>query len=175
MAKHGKKGYRRYLKGKIDIALALGTLATKDLVLQAEAGVLDEPAYLSSVKGTWSLDGFQNIQGDGPVIVGVAHSDYTVAEIEEWIENTGSWTRGDKVQQETARRFIREVGVFTADSASTETAVLNDGKPITTKCGWVLVTGQTVKVWAYNAGADALSTGGVVHVLGHANLWPSGK
>lgn len=173
MAKHGRR--RPYLAGRIDITLIVGALATKDVTVQVETGVLEESAWLSSVKCVWSMNGFTEVVGDGPLYVGVAHSDYSGAEIEEWIENTGSWARGDKIAQEMSARKIRQVGIFDSDASSAAGLDhLNDGRPITTKCGWNLTTGDTVKMWVYNAGAGGVTSGAAMHVLGHANLWPSG-
>ena len=112
---------------------------------------------------------------DGPIMAGVCHSDYTNTEIEEWIEQGASWDQGDMVAQEEARRKIRLVGVFntTGPGAQGAASVLNDGRPITTKCKWQLTTGDTVKFFAYNQGSGALAAGAVLHVNGHANLWPN--
>ncbi len=107
-------------------------------------------------------------------MVGVAHPDYTSAEIEEWIENLGSWEEANMVQQEIGRRRIRRVGVFEDPDDPTSAVVLNDGKPIRTKCGWMLTTGQGLRMWAYNMGLVALATTDPnVHIEGHCNLWPA--
>ncbi len=138
--------------------------------------VLTEEAFLSSVKATWSLNKWTSGADDGPILVGVCHSDYSDAEIEAWIENTGSWETKDKVQgREIGRRLIRRVGTFRSQGGDTGDTnyVLNDGKPIHTKCGWMLSTGQTLKVWAYNQGGSALATTDpAVRAEGHANIWP---
>lgn len=173
MAKHGRRKFRAYLKGRVDITLPLTALGTKLVKSAATAGVLDETAWLSSVRATYTLTDFTAAAGDGPIYVGVAHSDYSNLEIEAWIENAGSWTRGDKISQEIGRRKIRQVGIFDSPDTVDDQVHLNDGKPITTKCGWMLQTGQTVRIWAYNSGVGTLTTGSAVIVLGHANLWPS--
>ncbi len=162
------------MKGTINHSLSLGTLAGLTLTSSDLADVLVEKAWLSSIKATWSLKDFTPNTDDGPILVGIAYSDYTSAEIEGWIENSGSWTEGDMVQQrEISRRFIRKVGTLSGDQNALHTDVLNDGKPIRTKCGWMLRTGQTVKVWAYNEGTSALATTTPkVKLFGHANLWP---
>ncbi len=51
---------------------------------------------------------------------------------------------------------------------------MNDGKKIHTKCGWYLATGQTLRLWIYNLGAQSLSGTGnnTVHGRGVAHLWP---
>ncbi len=175
LAKHTpKRKYRRYLKGIIDTELSLGTLAAKDVTLAAVGDTVKERTWLSSVKGSWSLTDFSNNAGDGSITVGIAHSDYSSAEIEAWIENTGSWDEGDLVNQEVAKRKIRMVGTFETDDLGTVSgSVLNDGKNITTKCGWILNAGQTIAIWAYNNGDSALDTTvPSVFLKGHANLWP---
>ncbi len=178
MAKRGRRRkFRRYLRGQVDEDGDVGTLAGETLVGFTLIDVVEEKAWLSSVKLIWALDNVTAATNNaGPLVVGVCHSDYTAAEIEAWMEATNSWKQGDKVAQEKARRFIRRVGIFPgADSGSPEIAhVLNDGRPIHTKCGWMLTTGQTLKIWAYNAGTGAYATTApVLHVQGHCNLWPA--
>ncbi len=164
---------RAYLRGAINHKLSLTTLASKVVVGSAVADTLTNKAWLSSVKATWSLKNLTDGPTVGPIVVGIAHSDYTDSEIEAWIENTESWETKDKVGQEVARRKIRRVGVFRTPNIALETAVLNDGRMVNTKCNWMLEIGQTVKVWAYNSGAtDVGTTVPDLRVEGHANLWP---
>ncbi len=166
---------RRYLRGAVNHKLQLSTLGAKVVIGSNITDVLAEEAWLSSCKLIWSLNKWTSGADDGPVLVGVAHSDYTDAEIEAWIENSGSWETDNKVQQEVARRKIRTVGQFRATEGDTGKTnyVLNDGKPITTKCKWMLGTAQTLKVWAYNAGGSPLATTDpAVRAEGHCNLWP---
>ncbi len=175
MAKRkGRRKFRRYIKGRIDFSLSLSTLGPFVVIGGTIADVLEEKAWLSSVKATWALIDFTLGTADGPIWVGVAHSDYTDAEIEAWIEAQNTWKSGDKIAQEIGRRLIRQVGVFANLSTATAGSdVLNSGRPIRTKCGWMLTTGQTIKFWAYNSGSGTLTTGALVHVNGHANLWPA--
>ncbi len=164
----------RYIKGAIDETLDLGTLASKTLIANVFDETVEERTRVSSIDATWSLADFTPGAGDGPILCGVAHSDYSAAEIEEVIENTGSWTEGSKTEQEIAKRLVRIVGVFTeADAAASINQVaLNDGLPIKTKLNWILNGGDTLKVFAYNMGDSALATTDPdLHVYGHANLW----
>ncbi len=173
MAKHGRRGrkYCPYLKGKVNIVNVLATLVVKDVIATVKTGVLDEAAWLSSVKAVWSMAGYTLVFGDGPIYVGICYSDYSGVEVEEWIENTSSWTRGDKIVQEIGRRQIRQVGIFDSDAdLAVGIDYLNDGEPITTKCNWALQTGQTIKAWAYNNGTGAMTDGCAITTLGHANL-----
>lgn len=174
MAKHGsRRKFRKYLKGQIDHDMDLGTLSGQTVISEPIADTLSEQAYLTSVKCAWALDNFTSSTNDGPILVGVAHSDYTSAEIEAWVENANSWESSDLIGQEIAKRRIRRVGILRGPATSALTSRLNEGKMITTKCGWMLNTGQTVRIWAYNMGAGNLdTTDPVVHTEGHANLWP---
>ncbi len=173
----GKGKFRRYLRGNINNVLALGTLAATTMI----SGVVDdnvtESCWLSSVVLRWNLSQFTPGNNDGPITVGIAHGDYSTAEIEAWYENTSSWEQGDLVAtREVGRRLCKVVGTFGTEGASDAQAwmALNNGRPIKMKCGWLLSTGQTVKVWAYNQGSSALATTDPqVIVSGHANLWPS--
>ena len=171
-----RRRFQKYLKGAVQATLNLGALAALDVVAAPLSDTVNERTWLSSLLASWSLSDFTSLVDDGPIRVGLAHSDYTSAEIEEWIENAGSWNEGDLVNQEIAKRKIRDVGVFRTEDATVDApaavATLNEGRPIRTKCGWILLQGQTVTIWAYNQGSSVLTTGSHVIVGGHANLWP---
>lgn len=168
------QNFTNYLRGSVDESLSLGTLAPLVVIGDNFDEVVEGRTRLSSIVAVYSLSNATPGAAIGPVLVGLAHSDYTDAEIEQWIETTGSWSRGDMVQtKEIAQRRIRKVGVFSSwvDGASA-IVVLNDGKPIKTKLNWQLEEGQTAKLWAYNMGGVAFATTDpVVKAQGHANLW----
>jgi len=173
MARHGRK-FRKYLRGNIHHKLQLGTLGAKTLIGSLVADTVVDTTWISSVKATWSMDAFTESTLDGPIQVGIAHSDYSDAEVEEWVENnTGTWDAGDLISQEIGRRKIRVVGLFKNPQSILETAELNDGLPVTTKAGWMLSPGDTIRIWAYNTGDGAVqATDPAVRAEGHANLWP---
>ncbi len=175
-----RKGSRRrrmtgYMKGMIEENLSLGTLASGVLVSDTWDEAVVERTLISSIKVTWSLDNLTPSQG--PFRFGVAHSDYTDAEIQEVIDNAGAWDPGNKISQEISKRLVRTIGVFASETVGSSTLniqdlVLNDGKPVTTKLNWMLQTGDTLKMWVHNRGADAVSvTVPVLKADGHANLW----
>jgi len=167
--KSSRRRRRRYLRGAINAVVTLGTLADQTLVSADVGDTVQERTFLSSVDTNWDLAG--HTVGEGPIMVGIAHSDYSDAEIEEVIENAGSWDEGDLVQQEVAKRKIRIIGVFGGDIADEP---LNDGKPVKTKCNWILTQGQTISLWAFNRSGGVLTTGASIRSIGHANLWPTG-
>ncbi len=162
----GKRRGRAWLKGTVLEGLALSTLATSTL-LSGSMSVVNERTYAASAWLQWSIRGLT--AGEGPIRVGLAHGDYSDAEIEAVLEATDSWNEGNLVAQEVARRKVREVGVFSGESTD---EVLNDGKPIKTALRWILLQGQTLKVWAYNASGATLTTGAVVGAAGHVWLQP---
>lgn len=177
MAKnHGKKRSRRmsgsYIKGIVDEELPLGTLAAKSLVRVPFDEVAAEKTFISSIVASYSMNNWTNVLEAGPILIGIAHSDYTAAEIEEVIENTGSWNRGDKIAQERSKRLIRIIGQFSTEGITGAKVSLNDGKPIKTKLGWSLNTGRGLSLWAYNLGVAAVATTDPnVFASGHCNLW----
>ncbi len=163
----------RYLRGSIDHTLQLSTLAAKDVIESQFTQTVNERTLISSVVAKYSMTAFTKSTGDGPIMVGLSHSDYNAAEIEEWIENSGSWNETDLVQREVAARKIRQVGIFENPVDEAATAVLNDGKPIKSKLNWIVLQGQSLNLWAYNMGSSALATTDpAVQCFGHANLWP---
>ncbi len=160
MVKH--KGRRApILKGNVGEVQALGTLASNTLIGSLFDEVVNERSFLLSLNAIWSIEDL--VAGDGPVLVGVAHGDYTDAEVEEVIENANSWNRGDLVQQEVARRKVRQVGTFMGGGES----VLNEGRMIKTPLKFIVNQGQTLRLWAYNASSATLNTGAIVTLAGH--------
>ncbi len=163
------KARRRYLKGNINVQLTIGTLADNTSVSTPVGDTVNERTLISSVVANYGLR--DQTPTEGPLVVGIAHSDYTTAEIEEYLENSGSWNEGDLVNQEIAKRKIRQIGEFPGNATE---EILNDGRPVKTKCNWILTQGQTIDVWVFNKSGGALTGGAELMFTGHANLWPTG-
>ncbi len=164
----------RYLRGNIDAVQPLATLGPVSLAKLDLSDTVSERTLISSIVATWSLNGWTPVTDAGPIVFGVAHSDYTATEIEEWMETGGMWAEGNKVSQEISRRKIRRIGVLQTPAAAEDSFVFNDGRPQKTKLNWILLGGQTLSTWAYNTGAAAVSgaTGADVRANGHVNLFP---
>ena len=175
LAKRGRSRRKmgKYIKGPLDLNIAGGTLASNTAVLGATPTVT-ERALVSSIVCEYSFAGFTGGDNIGPVSVGVAHSDYTLAEIEAVLELNTGWAEANKVGQEIAKRLVRRIGTFNVEAASAgETSVLNDGKAIKTKLNWIVNVGQGLNFWIYNNGSAAFATTDPnCHILGHANIWP---
>ncbi len=157
---HGKrrKGYR-YLP--VDESAAIGALATNVVGKSDLNSTVDNDMWFMSHRGPWSME--QHTPGEGPITVGLAHGDYTAAEIEECLEAQASWDEGDKVAQEQARRKVRTVGIFPGVAAL---EVLNDGRPIKTKLGFRVQIGETLSLWFWNKDSATLTTGTMIETQG---------
>ncbi len=168
----GRRSMSNYVKGNVDEELALGGLAASTLISVDFDETMIEAGRITSVVASWALSDWTAGAGDGPITFGLAHSDYSDAEIEQVIEASGSWDTGDKVAQEVNSRLVRIIGTFRSDTLSTtRMVVFNEGKMIKTKLNWKMTTGDTLSVWAFNNGSSALATGGIIFANGHANIF----
>ncbi len=123
-----------------------------------------EPYWLSSVRATYNLTDVT--AGEGPKTLIVAHSDYTDAEVAEWFNSVGAWDQGDLVALERARRKCRVIGTFTGITADEG---LNDNKPVTTKLGWRVDSGDTLQFGLLSE--VATTTGLELVIAGKINAW----
>lgn len=169
----GKGGRRRYNANFVVIrfsaSLPLLTLASNTVLLTglfggASAQINDRAVRLVSVDGYWAIRGVT--AGEGPIMVGVAHSDYSVAEIQECLTSNALDT-GDMISTERSRRLVRDVGQF-SNAGTNE--VLNDGRPKRTKVGITTPTGFDYSMWAWNKSGATLTTGAVLEVSGKAYI-----
>ncbi len=179
MARHkNRKGgkFRRYLKGIVDEQLSIGTLAGRTMAKADFDDTVVSRTLVSSVEAIYALSDVTLGENIGPLMVGLAHSDYSFGEIEQVIENLGSWDEGSLPEQEISKRKVRIIGIFQRFATVTGAIyTLNDGKPIKVKLNWMLLPGQTLSLWAYNLGSAAYaSTVPELDCQGHANLWPTG-
>ncbi len=171
----GRRKFRRYVRGQVNERMALGTLAGQTLIGAQYDESVNERTFVSSLVAVHSLQGMSISADDGPIMVGVAHSDYTDAEVEAFIENAASWNEGDLVGQEIGKRKVKIIGIFPSSGAvdANLPQLLNAGRLIRTKLKWILLQGQSLRQWAYNVGTSALATTDPIYdVEGHVNLWP---
>ncbi len=100
--------------------------------------------------------------GEGPLAVGIAHGDYSDAEILECLK-ADTLDLANKIEREQAKRLVRSVGYITGLDAD---GAMNDGKMIRVKSRFHLEEGQNMKFWVWNRSKGALSTGADVQVFG---------
>ncbi len=153
---------------RLEISQTLSTLANDTV---AKAAIHD----VSATRGVWSI--FCDITlamqgatpGEGPLYVGVAHSDYSVTEIKECLK-ADSLDFGNKIEREQAKRLVRDAGVF---MNITEDNTLNQGMPIRVKTGFYIEDGKSLDLWVYNKSGASLTTGSSVVCVGKHFVRPS--
>ncbi len=164
----------RYIKGPISMDIDLPTLAGLTGLIKVTSDQVSEKARVTSVDCSYALSGWTASDNVGPLMVGVMHGDYTLVELEEWIELTTGWDEGDLVSREISSRKIRKIGIFDVPATAGEAIALNEGESIKTRLNWPLRSGQGLYFWVYNTGGSAVvTTVPNVHVQGHANIFPS--
>ncbi len=158
--------HKRYPKGfaaiPVTALMSLGTLAD-GIVLDADIFSNDflESFWANSFHGTWSIR--NHTITEGPITVGMAHSDYTVTEILEKLVADEANNRGDMVAREQSRRKVRRVGAF--GGANTD-EVLNDGKLIKLALKFKIPNTMNLAMWARNQSGASLTTGTQVLING---------
>ena len=173
--RRGGRRNRRYIRGRLDEALSVAGLAAADVTSNNVDDTVLEKTLCTSIVVTVVWSDVNILTDSGPVEFGVAHSDYLSSEIEAYLENASSWNEGDRIQQEVSKRWIRSIGVFYEenDGDNSSWMALNGGLPMKVKLNWMLITGQTLKFWAYNHGTVAIAgSSDPIDIQGHANLWP---
>lgn len=136
--------------------LALGALADQT-VIKADLNDVDREQFLLSAKGVFSLAGLT--EGQGPILFGFAHGDYSVSEIAECINASAGWASADQIAQEQSRRKVRIIGEFSGNETD---ETLNDGQKVKTVLKFMLQEGQNLSIWAMNRSGGALTTGAVL-------------
>ncbi len=169
MARKGKRGRRSFPLRKVRVtsSTALGALAALDVVSGAITSAPTERIRVVSAHLSFSLADLTAT--DDGCEIGLAHGDYTAAEIEECLESQASIDAGDKIANEQANRLVRSIGTFSDTDTAGGSGDLNDGVPIKTKLNWVLQTGETLNIWARNGSGTVYTTGG--KILCNGVLW----
>ncbi len=164
-----KRRSRRFnlRKARIATSDSIGALASLDVI---EFGITDlatSSMRVISADLSFALTDMAAFIDDGQEF-GLAHSDYSAAEIEECLEATGSWNQTDKIAGERANRLVRSLGTFVSGGSSTDSSQsYNNGKPIHVKLNWPIGVGMGIVIWVRN-GSDTVYTSGTnIMVTGH--------
>ncbi len=160
--KYPRKGSFGLREVRFTKSLALSTLGSLIVIPLTLTGAADGAYRCVSVSVSWSIVGMT--AGDGPIVCGFNHSDYTVTEIKECLEISNSISVGLKVEQEKANRWVRPVGSLEESQDD-----LNDGRPIKTRLNWLMPIGKSVEMFAFNTGVAGMNTGAVLKCTG--SMW----
>ncbi len=169
------KPYRRRRRRQFNLRrvrlqseLAIGALAADDVISGAITVAGVGTMRFMSLKANWSIADLGAIIDDN-FQFGVAHSDYSSAEIEECLEAQAAIDIGDKVAQEQSNRLVRTIGVITGGDSQQSGIPFADGRLVKTKLNWLMSIGDTLNVWVRNGTAVIYTTGSLISVIG--DLW----
>jgi len=172
MARKGtSRGRRKFNLRQVRIFASgtIGALAALDVVSNPVTVTSLNPYRLISVHASYSLSDQGSTIDDGYEF-GLAHSDYTAAEVEECLEASASIDIGDKVAQEKSNRLVRSIGIITAGGPITAGGLnFNDGRKVRTKLNWKIGIGQTLNLWVRNGSGVVYTTGAKLLMAG--SLW----
>ncbi len=161
MAKHKRlRSFKsRVIAVQVDGGLALSTLGS-ETVLAADISPSEsvEGNTLFAISADLLLSLKNMTAGEGPIIVGCAHDDYSVVEIKEALE-ADNLDFTNKIEAERSRRQVRRWGQFSVLGAQ---EVLNDGRPLRVFIRVPLELGHNLKIFAYNKSGAPLTTGGAL-------------
>ncbi len=172
VAKNTKRRSRRFTLRRVRMAAAvtIGALASFDVVVSPITAVSANGYRLVSIKNVYSISGL-GAAIDDAFQFGVAHSDYSAAEIEECLEATAAIDVGDKVAQEQANRLVRTIGTVTGGGTNTAGSGIqyNSGNPVKTRLNWKIGIGDTLVGWVRNGSGVVYTTGAILSIQG--DLW----
>ncbi len=146
----------------------IGALNTLTVGVGPLTNVTTNPMRCISIDASWSLVDLGATADDGQEF-GVAHSDYTAAEIEACLESAGSIDIGDMLAQEVANRLVRSIGIMTESPGTGAGMGFNDGNPVKTRLNWAIGIGDRIQVWIRNGSGTIYTTGASLQTIG--NMW----
>ncbi len=137
----------------------LSTLAD-GAVLKNDVMTMGEDIFILSMD---TMDTIRaHTAGEGPIEVGWAHGDLSVAEIAEYLD-ADLTDPDDIIQKERASRPVRSTGIFPGLATN---EALNHGNKTRTKIMKSLGNGHTFSLWARNLSGATLTTGNFVSAVG---------
>ncbi len=170
MARTRRRRRRKFNLRKVRVAgfTNIGALAALDVISDPITNASTNPYRLVSIDIAWGLANLGATTDDGQEF-GIAHSDYTDAEIEECLEAQASIDVSDKVAQERANRLVRTIGQIVGNAGTGAGMNFNEGRPFKTKLNWYMGIGDLLQLWVRN-GSDTVYTTGA-RLTGVGNIW----
>ncbi len=147
---------------QVDVSLA--SLGTKTGILESVQAAVTRGGKLISTNIFGGIAGL--VEGEGPFLFGVMNADYTLAELEEYLELSGPLTPNDKIGVERASRgqFIRRIGVIGPGIAQAKVSLPNYSMR-----GLAFAeTGESTggwEWWFYNLGPAASAGSQIAHLF----------
>lgn len=108
----------------------------------------------------------QNLtDNDGPVMIGLADNELTIAEIAECLQADVT-DRNDRLEDEKATRPVWILSTYIHGSE-----IANNGLPIEKTIRWTFSNTEGFCLFAYNASNSTNTTGDVVHHAKYFGVW----
>ncbi len=171
MARRRKRQYRRkggsrgrklvYLP--ISATLALSTLLDNIVIKGTTQAVFSRRFHVVYTKLFWTLR--SATAGEGPIICGLAHSDYSVLEIAE-AQDVAVVNSSNKVEQERANRWVREIGSFRGLTTEEEIRGNSGGEKVYSKLNWTIEEAMSLDFWCQNRTGGTLAGGAILEIEG---------
>ncbi len=153
---------------RVSGSTAVTALAAFDVITGEFVPVSDTPYRCMSIDITWQLTNLGATSDDG-FEFGVAHSDYSAAEVEQALEAVQSVDTGNKQALEQADRLVRTIGTFQGAAGSGAGLSFNNGNPKKVKLNWYIGNGEGINTWVRNGSPTDYTIGANVSRLG--NMW----
>ncbi len=159
---------------RVNGTVGIGALASKDVGIGVVSAATVGTCRFMSVDCSYTWSDIAALIDDA-LEFGIAHSDYTAAEIEECLEASGSMDIGDKVAQEQANRLVRSIGTMSPEGdANVDGGTKFDGgRRVKTKLNWLMSIGDTLTYWVRNGSDTIYTTGSGLTILGDLWIKPS--
>jgi len=170
MPKKGKSRRKFNLRPvRVNSGLGVGALASADVISSAITNVAANNMRVTSAHLAYSWADIQALDDDA-MAFGLAHGDYTAAEIEECLEAGGAMDKGDKIALEQSNRLVREVGQIGGHVEEVGGGIsFADGRIVKTKLNWNLSIGEALQAWVRNNSGAVYTTGSTLSISG--KIW----
>ncbi len=165
-----RRGRRKFNLRRVRVASATpaGALASNDVTSAAITGVSTDLLRIVSVDFSYGLSDLGATSDDGQEF-GLAHSDYTPAEIEACLEETGQMNPGDLLAREVGNRLVRTIGQMVGAPGTGAGLNFNNGMRVKTRLNWLLSTGDALSLWIRNSSGTVWTTGASIDTIG--DMW----
>lgn len=141
--------------------ITLGTLGSNTVLAVPLLGsVFGEDIFIVSVDVLASIRGLTTTEG--PLVLGLAHSNLTVAEVAEALAAEVT-DPDDFIARERARRPVRRFGLFNDGSAN---QVINDGKMLRVPVRFSVGDNHDLDIFVMNRSGATLTTGAIIPFQG---------
>ncbi len=162
VAKH-KKG-KGFVALPVEGSAALGTIGDGAVVAaNVHTGEFTEDFFAISADLQVQVRDLASGQGT-PSSWGIAHGDYTVAEIQEHL-GVSLLGPANKIEQERSRRLVRNVNSFESDPTEVDQIRSTDGEK-RVKIRFMIEDGNHLNIWFKNRTGVAFTTGATLEWSG---------